>query len=73
MRGCLNARNNQQQERRFKMAQHTPTTKELMKAYQEYRWQQDRMTWGGWVEGRRTKRYTAEFNRWLKQQQSNKD
>lgn len=48
------------------MAEYTPTNKELLKAYQEYRWQQDRMTWSGWAEGRRTKRYTAEFNRWMK-------
>lgn len=48
------------------MAQYTPNDKEMLKAYQEYRWQQDRMTWSGWAEGRRIKRYTAEFNRWLK-------
>lgn len=48
------------------MAEYTPDTKEILKAYKAYRAKQDILTWGGWAEGPHPKRYAAEFNRWVK-------
>ena len=45
---------------------YTPDNAEMLKAYQAYRAKQDTFTWSGWVDGAHPKRYTAEFNRWLK-------
>ena len=45
---------------------YTPDRKEMLKAYQIYRGKQDMFTWGGWAEGPHPKRYTAEFNRFMK-------